>query len=156
MILATAVFFALCEMSWFPSAFAKLRRDKSVFVFVGDEVTRLTSNPGFGFLVRDSSRRLLRFWSTLASQTVWASQSSTLRTAHPNTLIQRHATANVGRDVEVFTLVNCRLAFVKPPLGNNRQRQLCLEHLGTGFSRPATGLFGQPRKRSGFALLHRQ
>ena len=54
-------------------------------------------------------------------------------------LIQRHAAADVGRDVEVFALVNRRLAFVETSLGNDRQRQLRLAHLRIRFSRPAAG-----------------
>lgn len=41
-------------------------------------------------------------------------------------LIQRHATPDIGRDIEVFAFVNRRLALIKPALGNYFQRQLGL------------------------------
>jgi hypothetical protein len=43
-------------------------------------------------------------------------------------LIQRHAAPHERRDVEVFAFVNRRLALVEPALGDDRQRQLLLQH----------------------------
>jgi hypothetical protein len=42
--------------------------------------------------------------------------------------IQRHAAPDVSRDVQILALMDGRLAFVEAALGNDRQRQLRLQH----------------------------
>ena len=69
-----------------------------------------------------------------------------------DSLIQRDTAADVGRDVEVFTLVNRRLALVEAALGTDGLRQLGLTHFGAAFPPAATGTLGQDL----FALFRRQ
>src|ERR1017187_1257208 len=51
--------------------------------------------------------------------------------------VQRDAAADVGGNVEVFALVDGRLALVEPALGDDGQRQLGLEQLVAGPACPA-------------------
>src|SRR5215469_7680295 len=44
-------------------------------------------------------------------------------------LVQWHASSDVSGDVQVFALMNSRLAFIESALGNNGKRQLRLQHL---------------------------
>ena len=132
-------FFALCEMSHFQLAAhlpsLRLRHDQSARFQYGIRIADCGVRGHVRAFKAATRRRTPKFPAREDAR-------PTTVTAHPNASIQRHAAANVSRDVEVLAFVNCRFAFVKPPLGNNRQWQLCLEHFGPGFSRPATGLFG--------------
>ena len=49
--------------------------------------------------------------------------------------VQRHAAPDVGRHVQVFALVDGRLALVETAFGDNLQRQLALPHRGCALSR---------------------
>jgi hypothetical protein len=52
--------------------------------------------------------------------------------------IQWHATADISGNVQVFALVDGRFAFIESALGNNRERQLCLQHFR--FIAPGTAM----------------
>src|SRR4051812_45515953 len=49
-------------------------------------------------------------------------------------LIQRHAAADVGGDVQVFATMYGRFTLIEPALGNDFQRELALPKFGSGFA----------------------
>src|SRR5947199_10794779 len=62
---------------------------------------------------------------------------------YQETSIQRHAAADVGGHVEVFAVVNGRLALLEAALGNDLQRQHALAHLRPRLAIRLAVLLGQ-------------
>src|SRR5437899_1165629 len=57
--------------------------------------------------------------------------------------IERHAAADVGGHVEVFAVVNGRLAFLEATSGNDFQRQCALAHFRPRFAVRLAVLLGK-------------
>ena len=63
-----------------------------------------------------------------ASAKVGDSSAGESQTSRREWLIEHQAAANKGRDIEILTVANGRLALLKPAFGNEIQRELRMIH----------------------------